>query len=150
MTAFSAWMATTAVGQAAAPAREKVHDAVLAVVSYGIGGSLKVAAVPSALAVVAVLLLMPKGILHPDRRGRGRYPSPAALSYTVRPLAGHARRRLAERCPSWLKERDWKSRGRGYLPRGFESHPLRHLLSVPSQPFTTSAEPLHKSFEVLG
>ena len=25
----------------------------------------------------------------------------------------------------WLKERDWKSRGRGNLPRGFESLPLR-------------------------
>ena len=43
---------------------------------------------------------------------RARYPRPTALSYTVRPLAGCARRG-AERCPSWLKERDWKSRGRG-------------------------------------
>src|SRR5919201_4801789 len=36
----------------------------------------------------------------------------------------HARRR-AERCPSWPKERDWKSRTRRKLGRGFESRPLR-------------------------
>jgi alanine dehydrogenase len=30
-----------------------------------------------------------------------------------------------ERCPSWLKERDWKSRNGGFLVRGFESRPLR-------------------------
>ena len=49
---------------------------------------------------------------HGRARQPGRYPRPTALSYTVRPLAGRARRG-AERCPSWLKERDWKSRGRG-------------------------------------
>ena len=32
-----------------------------------------------------------------------------------------------ERCPSWLKERDWKSRNGGFLVRGFESRPLRSL-----------------------
>ncbi len=47
----------------------KVHDAVMAALSHGIGGSLKVAAVFSVLAFVAVLLLVPKGILHPDRQG---------------------------------------------------------------------------------
>jgi hypothetical protein len=31
----------------------------------------------------------------------------------------------AERCPSWPKERDWKSRTRRKLGRGFESRPLR-------------------------
>ena len=49
--------------------QEKVHDAVLAALAHGIGGSLKIAAVFSVLAVIAVLLLVPKGILHPDRKG---------------------------------------------------------------------------------
>jgi EmrB/QacA subfamily drug resistance transporter len=49
--------------------QEKVHDAVLAALSYGIGGSLKIVAALSILAVIAVLLLVPKGILHPDRQG---------------------------------------------------------------------------------
>jgi len=49
--------------------QDKVHDAVLAALSHGIGGSLKFAAVFSLLAFVAVLLLVPKGILHPDRQG---------------------------------------------------------------------------------
>ena len=49
--------------------QEKVHDAVLAALAHGIGGSLKIVAVFSVLAVIAVLLLVPKGILHPDRQG---------------------------------------------------------------------------------
>jgi MFS family permease len=48
--------------------RDKVHDAVLAALSYGIGGSLKIVAVFSLSAVIAVLLLVPRGILHPDRQ----------------------------------------------------------------------------------
>jgi EmrB/QacA subfamily drug resistance transporter len=47
----------------------RVKDAVEAALSYGIGGSLKVAALFSAAALIAVLLLVPKGILHPDRQG---------------------------------------------------------------------------------
>lgn len=49
--------------------QERVHDAVLAALAHGIGGSLKIVAVFSVLAVIAVLLLVPKGILHPDRKG---------------------------------------------------------------------------------
>ena len=66
---------------------------------------------------------------HPHfvRHGRRRFDPHAPLSYTVCPLSGSAPPGTAERCPSWLKERDWKSRGRGYLPRGFESLPLRHF-----------------------
>lgn len=41
-----------------------VHDAL----SAGIGGSLKIAAILSVLAVVAVVLLVPTGILHADRQ----------------------------------------------------------------------------------
>ena len=41
-----------------------VHDAL----SAGIGGSLKIAAIFSVLAVIAVLLLVPRGILHADRK----------------------------------------------------------------------------------
>ena len=67
-----------------------------------------------------------------------RFDPHAPLAYTVRPLSGSAPPGTAERCPSWLKERDWKSRGRGYLPRGFESLPLRHLplrgAAVPAAP----------------
>ena len=48
--------------------QQKVHDAVQAALAHGIGGSLKFAAVFSALAVIAVLLLVPKGILHADRK----------------------------------------------------------------------------------
>jgi hypothetical protein len=36
---------------------------------------------------------------------------------------------VAERCPSWPKERDWKSRTRRKLGRGFESRPLRLFAS---------------------
>jgi hypothetical protein len=49
--------------------KRKVEDAVMAALSHGIGGSLKIAAVFSVLAFIAVLLLVPKGILHPDRQG---------------------------------------------------------------------------------
>ena len=80
----------------------------------------------SPVAPAAQLEAGPRRGAAPGTRARRR------LSYTVRPLAGHARRG-AERCPSWLKERDWKSRGRGNLPRGFESLPLRHFLPS-SQP----------------
>jgi MFS family permease len=41
-----------------------IHDAL----SYGIGGSLKIAALFAVAALIAVLLLVPKGILHADRR----------------------------------------------------------------------------------
>ena len=46
-------------------------------------------------------------------RREARFDPRASLTYTVRPLSGRASPRTAERCPSWLKERDWKSRGRG-------------------------------------
>ena len=36
----------------------------------------------------------------------------------------------------WLKERDWKSRGRVTLPRGFESHPLRCRNRTAREPLT--------------
>jgi MFS family permease len=49
--------------------KRKVEDAVMAALSHGIGGSLKIAAIFSVLAFIAVLLLVPKGILHPDRQG---------------------------------------------------------------------------------
>ena len=49
--------------------QEKVLDAVHDALSHGIGGSLKIAAAFSVVAVIAVLLLVPKGILHPDRQG---------------------------------------------------------------------------------
>jgi MFS family permease len=69
------------------------------------------------------------------------------MAYSIRP----------ERCPSWLKERDWKSRNGGFLVRGFESRPLR---SVPRlyRPGVTSAlldrvgvlRPLrHRDFRLL-
>ena len=47
----------------------KVHDAIIAALSHGIGGSLKIAALFSVAALVAVLALVPKGILHADRQG---------------------------------------------------------------------------------
>jgi EmrB/QacA subfamily drug resistance transporter len=47
--------------------QKRVLDAVHDALSAGIGGSLKIAAVFSVLAVIAVLLLVPKGILHADR-----------------------------------------------------------------------------------
>jgi hypothetical protein len=43
-------------------------DAIHAALSAGIGGSLKIAAAFSVAALVAVLLLVPKGILHADRK----------------------------------------------------------------------------------
>ena len=48
--------------------QKKVVAAVNDALSAGIGGSLKIAAVFSVLAVIAVLLLVPKGILHADRK----------------------------------------------------------------------------------
>ena len=38
----------------------------------------------------------------------------------------------SERCPSWPKERDWKSRTCGNVGRGFESRPLRSFASLRS------------------
>ena len=38
---------------------------------------------------------------------------------------GRYRSRVTERCPSWPKERDWKSRTCRKAGRGFESRPLR-------------------------
>ncbi len=49
--------------------QEKVIGAVHDALSAGIGGSLKIAAAFSVAAFIAVLLLVPKGILHPDRQG---------------------------------------------------------------------------------
>jgi EmrB/QacA subfamily drug resistance transporter len=47
--------------------QQKVQDAVQTALAHGIGGSLKVAAIFSVAAFIAVLLLVPKGILHADR-----------------------------------------------------------------------------------
>jgi len=49
--------------------QKQVIDAIHAALSSGIGGSLKIAAAFSVAALVAVLLLVPKGILHADRQG---------------------------------------------------------------------------------
>jgi EmrB/QacA subfamily drug resistance transporter len=49
--------------------QRQVEDAVMAALAHGIGGSLMIAAVFSVLAFIAVLVLVPKGILHPDRQG---------------------------------------------------------------------------------
>jgi hypothetical protein len=35
-----------------------------------------------------------------------------------------------ERCPSWLKEHDWRSCVGLVAYRGFESLPLRHIISI--------------------
>lgn len=48
--------------------KTKVREAVAAALAHGIGGSLKVAAVFSLLALVAVLVLVPRGILHKNRQ----------------------------------------------------------------------------------
>jgi len=48
--------------------QEKVREAVMAALAHGIGGSLKVAAVFSVAALVAALVLAPRGILHKDRQ----------------------------------------------------------------------------------
>ena len=49
--------------------QSKVQEAVTAALAHGIGGSLKIAAIFAVLAFIAVLLLVPKGILHADRKG---------------------------------------------------------------------------------
>ena len=93
----------------------KVLDEVHRALSKGIGSSLKLAACLAVVAVVVTLLLVPKGsCTRTGRPGRAdarrpagrrdsagpragdRYPRPTTLSYTVRPLAGHARRARGE------------------------------------------------------
>ena len=46
--------------------------------------------------------------------------------------------RAPERCPSWPKERDWKSRTCGNVGRGFESRPLRHVVTFEPRGSKTS------------
>ncbi len=94
--------------------QQKVHDAVQAALSHGIGGSLKFAAIFAVAAFIAVLCLVPKGILHADRmqpagaepgpadrqradRGRGnRYPLPAPCRILCSALREHAARHHGE------------------------------------------------------
>ena len=61
---------------------------------------------------------------------RGARPAPrGAGPGLARRARRPARRRYRQAAPGqvteWLKVRDWKSRGRCKLPRGFESHPVR-------------------------
>src|SRR5215208_2457513 len=61
---------------------------------------------------------------------RGGMQAPFLAVFQLVPRSGRTKRRRydgrgAERCPSWPKERDWKSRTRRKLGRGFESRPLR-------------------------
>lgn len=51
--------------------KRQVMDAVAAAFAHGIGASLKIAAVFSLLALIAVLVLVPRGILHKDRQAGG-------------------------------------------------------------------------------
>ena len=91
-----------------------------------------------ALLDVLVLTGSLRALLHPTRRHRHSFrrfyrSSPRTRAKPAAPSLGVGRTaervcndvRRAERCPSWPKERDWKSRTRRKLGRGFESRPLR-------------------------
>ena len=117
----------------------------MAALAHGIGGSLKIAAIFSVLAFVAVLLLVPKGILHADRGRAERLrraappaprvtparrpppvPPPRALSYTVLRSQGARREAPRRGVRAGLRSATGNRVGGVDLPRGFESLPLRH------------------------